>query len=213
MLKNMMLSALLLGIFAIVGTFMVAYTAENTSDRIARNEREALLQNLHALLPRDRHSNDIFEDRITVRDPTLLGTSRPVSVYRARKDDDPVAAVLSPVAPEGYGGAIRLLVAVNYDGTLAGVRVLSHKETPGLGDKIETSRSDWIHEFEGKSLSNPKPENWKVKKDNGAFDQFTGATITPRAVVDAVHKTLRYFKQHRDELFEKPAITEGESNE
>jgi electron transport complex protein RnfG len=211
MLKNMMLSALLLGAFAIVGTFMVAFTAENTADRIARNEREALLENLHTLVPPQRHTNDIFEDRITVTDP-LLGTPRPVSVYRARKDGEPVAAVLTPVAPEGYSGAIRLLVAINYDGTLAGVRVLAHKETPGLGDRIEANRSDWILGFKGKSLSNPEPKNWKVKKDGGYFDQFTGATITPRAVVSSVYNTLRYFKQHRQELFEKPAITEGESN-
>jgi len=212
MFKNMMLSALLLGIFAVVGTFMVAYMAESTAERIALNEREALLSNLHALIPAERHTNDLFEDRITVKGPDLLGARRPVPVYRARKNGKPVAAVLTPVAPNGYGGPIRLLVAINYDGTLAGVRVLSHRETPGLGDKIQPSRSDWIHDFEGKSLSNPKPENWKVKKDNGVFDQFTGATITPRAVVDAVYKTLRYFKQHRDKLFEKPAITEGESD-
>ena len=211
MWKNMALSALLLGLFAVAGTFMVAFTAENTAQRIARNEREALLENLHALVPPGRHTNELYRDRITVRSP-LLGTRRPVSVYRARNSGEPVAAVLTPVAPEGYAGPIRLLVAINYDGTVAGVRVLSHKETPGLGDKIEANRSDWIYSFAGKSLSNPEPENWKVRKDGGAFDQFTGATITPRAVVDAVYNTLRYFKQHRGELFEKPAITEGESN-
>lgn len=211
MLKNMVLSALLLGVFAVVGTFMVAFTAENTADRIARNEREALLENLHALIPPERHTNDIFKDRITVTDP-LLGTTRPVSVYRARKNGEPVAAVLTPEAPEGYSGAIRLLVAINYDGALAGVRVLAHKETPGLGDKIEASRSNWILGFKGKSLSDPEPKNWKVQKDGGYFDQFTGATITPRAVVSGVYNTLRYFKQHRQELFETAAITEGESN-
>jgi electron transport complex protein RnfG len=211
MLKNMILSALLLGLFAVVGTFMVAFTAENTAERIARNEREALLENLHALVPPQRHTNDIFEDRITVQSP-LLGTAAPVPVYRARKDGEPVAAVLSPVAPEGYSGDIRLLVAINYDGTLAGVRVLSHRETPGLGDKIEASRSDWILGFKGKSLANPQPNKWAVEKDGGVFDQFTGATITPRAVVSGVYNTLRYFKQHRDELFAEPAMKREQPN-
>ena len=96
------------------------------------------------------------------------------------------------VSREGYSGPINLLVAVNVDGTLSGVRVVSHKETPGLGDKIETNKDDWILGFVGKSLSNPSEALWKVRKDGGEFDQFTGATITPRAVVNAVREVLKY---------------------
>ena len=123
------------------------------------------------------------------------------------------AAVLTAVAPEGYGGGIRLLVAINYDGTLAGVRVLSHHETPGLGDKIEAERSDWILQFEGLSLENPAPRNWRVKKDGGRFDQFTGATITPRAVVAAVYDALVYFEAHREALFERDDVSRESDEE
>lgn len=111
--------------------------------------------------------------------------------------------VLSPVAPDGYNGAIKLLVAVRTDGSLAGVRVVSHRETPGLGDPIDTDKSDWIFAFDGRSLDNPSEARWKVKRDGGDFDQFTGATITPRAVVKAVYQTLIFFERHKDRLFEQ----------
>jgi len=117
----------------------------------------------------------------------------------------PVAVLATPVAPDGYSGSIKLLVGVYADGTLAGVRVLAHKETPGLGDAIEATRSDWILTFEGKSLNNPPPKAWAVKKDGGAFDQFTGATITPRAVVKAARQFLIYFQQHKEQLLANSA--------
>jgi len=133
--------------------------------------------------------------------PEWLGTQEPVTVYRARKHGQPVALFATPVAPDGYSGPIQLLIGVRADGALAGVRVLSHKETPGLGDGIDEKRSPWILAFTGKSLSDPGPDGWKVKKDGGAFDQFTGATITPRAVVKATHKFLEYVQTHREQLF------------
>jgi electron transport complex protein RnfG len=116
-----------------------------------------------------------------------------------------VALLLSPVAPNGYSGAIRLLAAIRPDGTLAGVRVLEHRETPGLGDAIEARRSNWILGFEGRSLGNPEPLRWKVRRDGGDFDQFAGATVTPRAVVQSVYEALVFFKDRRDRLFEAPA--------
>lgn len=205
MLRNMLISAVLLALFAIVGTTLVATTHNVTAERIALNERQALLSALHTLIPPDSHDNDIFSDYIEVRDPRLLGTRGAVTVYRARQNGEPVAAVLTPVAPDGYGGAIKLLVAVRYDGTVAGVRVMSHHETPGLGDKIEREKSDWITTFEGKSLDQPPRAKWKVQKDGGVFDQFTGATITPRAVVSSVYNALRYYNAHREEIFQRPA--------
>lgn len=207
--KNMLIGAFLLGAFAVVGTGLVATTHQATAERIERNEREALLSTLHAMVAPDSHDNDLFEDVTYVTDRDRLGTAAPVPVYRARRNGAPVAAVLASVAPEGYGGAIRLLVAVHYDGTLAGVRVLNHHETPGLGDKIEAERNDWILQFEGLSLNNPPANKWAVRKDGGVFDQFTGATITPRAVVRAVHNTLVYFRQHRDALFAPHPIQEA----
>jgi electron transport complex protein RnfG len=199
--KRILQSTLLLVIFAVVGTGLVAMTYQVTKDRIAANQREAFLIKIRALIPADRYDNDLIEDDVDVVAPGALGTTEAVSVYRARKGGEPVAAVLTPVAPDGYGGPIRLIVAVYYDGTLAGVRVLAHTETPGLGDYIDEARSRWILGFAGHSLANPTPDKWKVKRDGGAFDQLTGATITPRAVVKAVHKTLEYFSANRDKLF------------
>jgi electron transport complex protein RnfG len=115
-----------------------------------------------------------------------------------------LAVLLGAVAPDGYSGAIRLLVAVGTDGRVIGVRVLEHRETPGLGDFIETRRSDWIHGFAGRSLGDPPPAGWQVRKDGGEFDQFTGATVTPRAVVRAVRNALTYFDRHRTELLAQP---------
>ena len=208
--KSMLISALLLGLFAIAGTGLVATTHHGTAERIAQNERDALLRSLHSLVPPEQHDNDIFVDRIAVTDVEMLGTKDPVMAYRARKEGRSIAVVISPVAPDGYNGSIRLLVAIKYSGELAGVRVLTHKETPGLGDGIEIEKSDWIRSFEGRSLSNPDEtkKGWNVKKDGGVFDQFTGATITPRAIVKAVHKTLSYYQTHRDQLFETPASGE-----
>jgi electron transport complex protein RnfG len=194
-------AALLLGGFALLGLGLVALVHDRTEQRIAANERAVLLHTLEILVPPDRFDNDILGDTLTVSDPAL-GSAEPVAVYRARKDGQPVAAVLSVTAPDGYNGAIRLLLAVQADGTLMGVRILSHHETPGLGDAIEIGKSRWILGFAGRSLNNPPAERWAVKKDGGDFDQFTGATITPRAVVQAVYGTLEFFRAQRRTLFD-----------
>lgn len=196
-------AAIILALFAVIGSGLVALSLQITQERIALNERAALLRNLNALIPVEQYDNDLFNDIITLRNEALLGTEKPVTIYRARKQDQPVAAVLTPVAPNGYNGAIYLLVGINYQGVLAGVRVVAHRETPGLGDKIELRRSPWILNFKGHSLHNPQPEQWQVKRDGGLFDQFTGATITPRAVVKAVKNTLLFFQQYRDDIFMK----------
>jgi electron transport complex protein RnfG len=209
-LRPVVISSVFLFLFAVVGTAMVAYTFTNTEQRIADNERMALLRTISDLIPEERYDNDVFHDIIEVRNKDMLGSDKPVSVYRARKDGWPVAAILSAVAPDGYNGNIHLLVAIDLDGTLAGVRVLGHRETPGLGDAIEIERSGWIRNFTGRSLRNPASEDWKVKRDGGVFDQFTGATITPRAVVKAVHKALVYFAANKDRLFRQAPDTDHE---
>ena len=211
-LRQILLTGLVLFLFAAVGSGLVAFTYEQTRERIAANEKAALLRNLHQLIHPDEHDNDLLADTMEVRDPGLLGTRAPVTVYRAYLEGRPVAVILTPVAPDGYNGTIRLLVGIRADGTLLGVRVLSHHETPGLGDQIEVERSDWILGFAGKSLGNPPEKRWAVKKDGGAFDQFTGATITPRAVVKAVKRTLIYFRKHREALFRKTADTRVEQD-
>ncbi|MBK7902116.1 MAG: electron transport complex subunit RsxG [Proteobacteria bacterium] len=146
------------------------------------------------------YDNDLLADTLTLRDPELLGTTEAVTAYRARFQGQPVAFVLEPVAPDGYSGTIRLLIAVTPDGTVLGTRTVSHHETPGLGDFIDAGKSDWMQRFTGKSLGNPAAARWRVRKDGGDFDQYTGATITSRAVVGTVGRTLEFFARHRDEL-------------
>ena len=201
--RPVLISAIFLFLFAIIGTGLVAYIFESTEERIAENQRRALLKSLNELVPEELYDNDIYADILYVQNGELLGTDAPVPVYRARKNGWPVAAVLAPVAPDGYNGSIRLLVAIQLNGKLAGVRVIQHRETPGLGDRIEAERSDWVLEFNGKSLLDPQENNWKVKRDGGTFDQFTGATITPRAVVKAVKEALLYYKAYGQTLFEQ----------
>lgn len=203
--KHIIRVGLLLGLFAIVATTLVALTEENTREQIKENQRQALLDGINALIPHDEYDNAILQDTLTLPATEALGTEEPTSVYRARQNGEPVAAVLTVIAPDGYSGTIRMLVGIYHSGKLAGVRVIDHKETPGLGDKIDVKKDDWILQFEGLSLGKPPASKWKVKKDGGEFDQFTGATITPRAVVAAVKKSLEYFRKHRDELF---AVTE-----
>lgn len=207
--RNMWRAAAVLSGFAVLGALLVAVTWDSTEERIAANERAFLLRTLAEVLPAGEYDNAVHEDAITVRDPELLGTSEAVTVYRARDGQAPVAAVLTPTAPAGYSGPMRLLVGIRADGRLSGVRVVSQRETPGLGDKVEVERSDWILDFAGRSLRNPLPEDWAVQRDGGVFDQFTGATITPRAVVSAVRDALIYFRQHRDALFAAPAGADG----
>jgi len=204
--QHMSRSAILLGLFALIGTGLVALIFTGTEERIAESERQFMLRNLHAVIKPELHDNDIFHDMITVTDPQWLGTKDPVSVFRARKNGQPVALAITPVAPDGYVGPIKILVGITTDGTILGVRVLSHRETPGLGDGIEEKRSDWVLGFNGRSLGNPKKKGWAVRRDGGQFDQFTGATITPRAIVKAVHKALKFFEMNRDKLFRKTSL-------
>lgn len=201
--RSMGMAALILAGFSVVGAGLVAVTYTSTKDIIAKAQQAALETSLNQLVPADRYDNRVVEDAIEVVAPEWLGTNQPVTVYRARKNGQPVALFATPYAPDGYSGPIQLLIGVYADGTLAGVRVLAHKETPGLGDGIDEKRSPWILAFAGKSLENPPLEHWKVKKDGGAFDQFTGATVTPRAIVKATRQFLEYVQTHQEALFVK----------
>ncbi len=212
-LTNALRGALFLGLFALVATALVAATHQLTRERIAENERLAVLRGLHEIISPTLHDNDLVRDVVYVTDPELLGDDEPKPVYRARKGGKPVAVIITTVAPDGYGGKIKLLVGIDTQGRILGVRAVSHKETPGLGDAIEPEKSDWILRFTGKSLGDPPEKRWKVKRDGGAFDQFTGATITPRAVVKAVKKALLFYRQHRDTLFQRPSEVPPEEEE
>ncbi len=206
--RNIFISAAILGIFGVLGAALVSLTWTATAERIALNQQQAFLRNVYKLIDKSEIDNDLLRDVITLHDTILAKTA--VKVYRARKQGQPVALIFSPVQSPGYASPINMMVAVRYDGVLGGVRVLSHMETPGLGDKIDEERSDWILGFRGKSLDNPPPEQWKVKKDGGVFDQFTGATITPRNIVATVKKVLEYYAREKENLFKKPAEAQTE---
>ena len=198
--KHIGLTAGLLMMFAIVGALIVSASYVGTRDRILENERQALLRNLNAIIPAGEYDNDLVSSVLTLSPANKLAQTEESQAYRAMKNGEVSAIVFRVTAPNGYSGAIKLLIGVYRDGRVAGVRVVAHKETPGLGDAIEIERSDWLLGFDGKSLGDPDSKHWKVKRDGGVFDQFTGATITPRAVVQAVHNTLLYFNSHRESL-------------
>ncbi len=185
---------LLLGIFALLASGALAWASSATGEAIAAAEAKDLRDSLSEVLPAGVADNDFLKDTVD-----LDRDGRPVTIYRARKDGA-VRAALFKVAERGYGGEIQVLMAVDSDGRTLGVRVLKHTETPGLGDKIEVRKDSWIRSFDGKSLGDPSPEKWGVRKDNGVFDQFAGATITPRAVVKAVKGGLDFFAAHKAEI-------------
>lgn len=206
-----LISGVLLGLFGVLGAGLVGLSHEGTAERIALNEREALLHQIQVLVPPEQIDNNMLNDVIEISAPEALGVEK-TRVYLGRREGKPVAAVLSPISTPGYSGPIQLIVAVRFDGSLAGVRALSHRETPGLGDKIEEERSDWILGFAGKSLLDPRPSDWQVKRDGGVFDQFTGATVTPRAIVHGVKSALQYFGENRLYLFEAGQKKEDHEN-
>ncbi|MBF7729765.1 electron transport complex subunit RsxG [Pseudomonas sp. N040] len=195
--RSMLKNSLVLGLFAILTVGLVAITEQGTAERIALAERDAKSRALSELLPAGSYDNHLQDTLRRLHDPSLGSKASPA--YLATLDGKPAAVILQVTTPEGYSGSIDLLVGILADGRLAGVRVIRHKETPGLGDKIELAKSDWIRSFAGKSLDSPA-DGWAVKKDGGQFDQFAGATITPRAVVKAVHQALQYFDAHQAEL-------------
>ena len=203
-MRSILKSAAALGLVAVIGTSLLTGVDALTADRIAAQERRVILEQLGQIIPRE-YDNSLLEDRIVFNDDDHFPKGQLVTAYRARLNKQPVAVVLKFNAVNGYNGNISLLAGINFDGTLRGVRVISHKETPGLGDAIEVEKSNWINSFEGKSLKRPEPALWTVKRDGGSFDQFTGATITPRAVVDAVRLALEYFETNRQFLFEAAA--------
>ena len=210
-LKHALVTAGILTAFTVVGTAMLTGTFETTREPIAASEREAKLQLLAQVMPPAMHDNDLLQDAVQLPPAELLGQHAPSTAYRARQNGQPSGVILEAVAPDGYSGDIKLLIGIAANGDIIGVRVLSHKETPGLGDYIEIDRSDWIKNFDGKSLAKLPDEAWRVKKDGGQFDYMTGATITPRAVVKAVHKALQYFEVQRASIFAAPADNAGES--
>ncbi|MBX2808356.1 MAG: electron transport complex subunit RsxG [Cellvibrionaceae bacterium] len=196
-------NSLLLLAFALAAAGILAITYESTREHIALAERAAAEKALLEIIPAERIDNDLLLDTLTLaaEDWAQLGLQNGGEIHLARRQQQIIAVIIHTVAPEGYSGEIKLLAGVHREGTIAGVRTLSHRETPGLGDKIDLKKSPWITSFNGKSLRNPNASGWRVKKDGGDFDQFTGATITPRAVVNQVYKVLQFVDAHHAKLF------------
>lgn len=185
---------ILLGVFALLASGALAWASSATGDAIAAAEAKDLRDSLSEVLPAGLADNDFLKDTVD-----LKNGEKTVTIYRARKEGV-VKAALFKVAERGYAGDIQVLMAVGSDGKTLGVRVLKHSETPGLGDKIEVKKDPWVKSFDGKSLGDPAPEKWAVRKDGGIFDQFAGATITPRAVVKAVKGGMDFFTAHKAEI-------------
>ena len=195
---------MVLAVFAALGLLVLSAVAHFTAARIARNERAWFEAQINTLVPRELFDNDLLLDRTFVTEPDALGTRNPVAVYRARLNGQPTAAVITSIAPDGYGGPIELLVAINTAGEVLGVHVLAHHETPGMGNDFELPGATWLASFRGRSLGNPATRGWNVRKDGGEFEQFTSATISPRAIIQAVQRTLDYYQSHHNELFDAP---------
>lgn len=193
----------MVGLVATGAALLVTASHELSHERIAENQRLRLQAHLNTVLPAELRDDNLIITRFEVVDRERLGTTSPVDVYVAVLDGEPVAAVFNSVAPDGYNAPIRLLIGIRAGGAISGVRVMDHRETPGLGDPIEADKSDWILQFDGTSLNYPPADDWAVVRDGGTFDGLTGATITPRAVVRAVHNTLIYFDENRASLFER----------
>lgn len=200
--QTMLRAAGLLSLFVVVSVALLMAINWFTQPKIVEAERQALLQTINQVMPAERYNNDLLADYKTVIEPDFFDTDQPIQIYRARLDNQPAGLVIETIAPNGYSGNIYILIGVLPNGHISGVRVLKHRETPGLGDKIELRKADWILGFNGKNLTEDNAERWAVKRDRGEFDQFTGATITPRAVVGAVRNTLHFVNQQGATLYD-----------
>ena len=238
-LRRVVITTVILAVFFGLGVGFVAYTQQKTADQIELNRQAVLLGQIMAVLGSETHDNNPAEDPFLLPDPEALNLGAlvldspgegvlPASLtpeeraqamdagqlgFRAREGGEVTVVAIPVVTHRGYSGDIRLLVGVRADGVVSGVRVLEQNETPGLGDKIQADKTDWILDFAGRRLGDPPQEDWAVKKDGGAFDQFTGATVSPRAVVEAVEDVLLYVGEHHRQLFEQPADDHGEDHD
>ena len=205
-LASIGLSGTVLALFAAVTSIAIGWTYLSTKSQIDFEVRRAEARQLLEIFPADTHDNELVDDAFTIDAETpLLGIREARQGYRARLNGDVIGVILPTTARDGYSGDIRALVGIRRDGTVAGIRVVAHRETPGLGDKVDIRKSDWVTDFNQRSLADPALPGWNVKKDGGVFDQFTGATVTPRAVILATRRALEYANLHTASLFETGA--------
>ncbi|MBD1574891.1 electron transport complex subunit RsxG [Vibrio sp. S11_S32] len=208
MLNAMKKNGAILAVFAIASTALVAVTNWVTADTITHQQQMQLQKTLNQVIPRSMHDKPLFSSCMLLPSQTSV-TTKPMPAYLATKDGKPTAIAIESYAPDGYNGAIKIIVGMDMDGVITSSRVLEHNETPGLGDKIEVRKSKWIFSFDHKTVTDENKAEWAVRKDGGQFDQFTGATITPRAVIKAIKKTVIYFKQNKATILNQPLNCEG----
>jgi electron transport complex protein RnfG len=206
--RQRVVGAIAIVVLAILAAIALALIDRTTHERVERNAQEWLIQRIDILVPPASRDNDVLTDKVIALSPDLLGIARPVAIYRARSGGQPVAAIVHTTAPDGYRGPIELLVAIDVNGTLIGVQVVRHRETPGLGDAFENRNRDWLPKFTGRSLDDPPQQRWAVQSDGGDFDAFTGATITPRAIVKSVRRALEFYRAKRTTIFQAPTGAE-----
>ncbi len=201
-------SGVTLAVVAAFCTSLVAFTWQQTEERIEANKKAWLERSLQPALAGLFFDSPVTESMIIIPAPHDLPGSEDAIIYRVFAGETPVAALFVVSARDGYAGPIRFLVGISMDGTVTGVRVLEHRETPGMGDRIEMTKSDWVLQFDGRSLQDPEPGQWAIKDDGGEFDQLTGASVTPRAIIKAIEQTLQYFDVNRDAIFSAAAVEE-----
>lgn len=204
-IKHALKTAIAMLAFAFLGTLMLAYVFIATRPPIEASEKEARLALFKQILPAKNYDNDLLSSQVVIQPNALLGNRLPSVANVASFQQKPAGVILEAVAHDGYSGDIKLLIAIRADGSISGVRVLAHKETPGLGDYIDIAHGNWIKLFNDESLQKTPANRWQVKKDGGQYDYMVGATITPRAVVKAVLKALQYFEMNKQTLFAQNA--------
>jgi electron transport complex protein RnfG len=186
----------------LICVLLVSFIDSQTRDKISQNQIQARMLIFDDIIP-ETYTNEIFSDTIQVSEPNYLGTSRPVTIYRARNNDEPLSIIIYPVVAQGYVGDIELGIGISKLGIVNGVRVVHEEETSGLGDQVHQGKTDWIQMFSGRSLTDPPRDNWRVASDNGYFDQLSGATITSRSVISAVKGALEYHEIAQDSIYAK----------
>ena len=199
--KKFSLVLLPLLFIVLLGTLVLTITHTMTREKILENRRVARLRILDTVMPLS-YNNRLFDDVVRIETTGISGSTHPLEVFRARYNNKPVGVVLMPVRAKGYSGNIELIIGIDFDGTLLGVRTLNHNESRGLGDQIDETKSDWIRQFTNLSLGNPAISDWAVTDDGGKFDQISGATITSRGMVNAVRKSLEFYRTNRDTLYQ-----------
>ncbi len=200
-IKHALKTAIAMLAFAFIGTLLLAYVFIATRPPIEASEKEARLALFKQILPASSYDNDLLATQVSIQPNALLGNRLPSIANVATIQQKPAGVILEAIAHDGYSGDIKLLIAIRADGSISGVRVLAHKETPGLGDYIDLAHGNWIKSFDDQSTAKTAVEKWLVKKDGGQFDYMVGATITPRAVVKAVLKALQYYELNKQTLF------------